>query len=89
MDEEAAEIVRQIFKWTIDGLGPYQIATLLKEKKVEIPAVHMARFGQGNNRNKAVKEYSQYFEPLTIDSAEITDTFTWATTKWPWQKEGC
>ena len=40
-------------------------------------------------RNKAVKEYSQYFEPLTIDSAEITDTFTWATTKWPWQKEGC
>lgn len=42
MDEEAAEIVRQIFKWTIDGLGPYQIATLLQEKKVEIPAVHMA-----------------------------------------------
>ena len=40
-------------------------------------------------RNKAVKEYSQYFEPLTIDSAEITDTFTWATKPWPWMKEGC
>ena len=56
VDEEAAEIVRLIFKWTIDGLGPYQIAKLLQEKKVEIPAVHMARFGQGNNRNKKVKD---------------------------------
>lgn len=33
VDEEAAEIVRLIFKWTIDGLGPYQIAKLLQEKK--------------------------------------------------------
>lgn len=56
VDEEAAEIVRLIFKWTIDGLGPYQIAKLLQEKKVEIPAVHMACFGQGNNRNKKVKD---------------------------------
>ena len=56
VDEEAAEIVRLIFKWTIDGLGPYQIAKLLQEKKVEIPAVHMASFGQGNNRNKKVKD---------------------------------
>lgn len=40
-------------------------------------------------RNQAVKEYSQYFEPLTIDSAEITDTFTWATSSWPWQRGGC
>ena len=56
VDEEAAEIVRMIFKWTIDGLGPYQISKLLQEMKVEIPAVHMARFGQGNNRNKQVKD---------------------------------
>ena len=56
IDEEAAEVVRLIFKWTIDGLGPYQIANLLQEKKVEIPAVHMARFGQGNNRHKQVKD---------------------------------
>jgi spore coat protein JB len=40
-------------------------------------------------RKKALKEYSQYFEPLTMDTAEVTDTFTWATTKWPWMKEGC
>lgn len=47
VDEEAAEIVRLIFKWTIDGLGPYQIAKLLQEKKVEIPAVHMALLRAG------------------------------------------
>lgn len=40
-------------------------------------------------RKRALKEYSQYFEPLTIDSAEVTDTFTWATDPWPWMKEGC
>lgn len=56
VDEEAAEVVRQIFQWTIDGFGPYQISQLLKEMKVEIPAVHMARFGQGLNRNKTFKD---------------------------------
>lgn len=56
VDEDAAEIVRKIFQWTIDGLGPYQIANLLADMKVEIPAVHMARFGQGNNRGKKVKD---------------------------------
>ena len=47
VDPEAAAIVRQIFQWTIDGYGPYQIANRLKEAKVEIPAVHMARLGNG------------------------------------------
>ncbi|MDD3417472.1 MAG: recombinase family protein [Lachnospiraceae bacterium] len=56
VDEEAAEVVRQIFQWTIDGFGPYQISQLLKEQKVEIPAVHMARSGQGLNRNKTFKD---------------------------------
>ena len=56
VDEEAAEVVRQIFQWTLDGFGPYQISQLLKEKKVEIPAVHMARSGQGLNRNKTFKD---------------------------------
>ncbi|MDD3140883.1 MAG: recombinase family protein [Lachnospiraceae bacterium] len=56
VDEKAAEVVRQIFQWTLDGFGPYQISQLLKEKKVEIPAVHMARSGQGLNRNKIFKD---------------------------------
>ncbi|MDD3183809.1 MAG: spore coat protein CotJB [Anaerostipes sp.] len=40
-------------------------------------------------RKKAVREYSQYFEPLTLDYADNRTHFTWATSPWPWQKEGC
>ena len=43
IDEEAAAVVRRIFHMTMDGYGPYQIARILKEDKVEIPAVHMAK----------------------------------------------
>ncbi len=56
VDEEAAEVVRNIFQWTIDGMGPYQIANKLKEMQIEIPAVHMARYDQGLNRTKPVKD---------------------------------
>ena len=56
VDEEAAEVVRRIFRLTIEGYGPYQIAQVLENDKVEIPAVHMARFGQGLNRKKPIKD---------------------------------
>ena len=56
VDEEAAEVVRRIFRLTIEGNGPYQIARILREDKVEIPAVHMARFNQGLNKNKTFKD---------------------------------
>ena len=56
VDEEAAEVVRRIFRLTIEGYGPYQITQILKSDKVEIPAVHMARFGQGLNKSKTFKD---------------------------------
>ncbi len=56
VDEEAAAVVRQIFRWTMEGFGPYQISQLLKKQKVEIPSVHLARYGEGVNRNKTVKD---------------------------------
>ena len=37
---------------------------------------------------QALKEYARNFEPLTIDSADIDDHFTWATDSWPWMKRG-
>ncbi len=37
----------RIFHMTMDGYGPYQIARALKEDKVEIPAVHMAKKDAG------------------------------------------
>ena len=56
VDEEAAEGVRRIFSLTMEGYGPYQISKLLSEAKVEIPAVHLARFDEGVNRTKPVKD---------------------------------
>ncbi|WP_269477205.1 recombinase family protein [Hominibacterium faecale] len=56
VDEEAAAVVRQIFRLTMEGFGPYQISQLLKQQKVEIPSVHLARYGEGVNKNKTVKD---------------------------------
>ena len=38
VDEEAAEVVRSIFKLTLEGKGPFQICKILEADKVEIPA---------------------------------------------------
>ena len=56
VDEEAAAVVRRIFAMTLAGYGPYQIATQLTRDKVEIPSVHLARFNEGANRTKPVKD---------------------------------
>jgi recombinase len=50
IDEEAAAVIRRIYKLTLDGLGPYQIACLLEAEKVEIPAVHQQKLGMGNHQ---------------------------------------
>ena len=55
MDEEAAEWYAVSFP-DDGGLRPYQISKLLSEAKVEIPAVHLARFQEGVNRTKPVKD---------------------------------
>lgn len=56
VDPDAAAVVRRIFNMTIDGYGPYQIAGRLSADHVEIPSVHLARYGEGVNKNKAVKD---------------------------------
>lgn len=47
IDEEAAAVVRRIFRLTIEGKGPYEIARILFEDKVETPAVYAAKQGRG------------------------------------------
>lgn len=56
VDEEAAEVVRRIFSLTLAGYGPYQIACKLSADRIEIPVVHLARFNEGVNRSKPVKD---------------------------------
>ena len=48
VDEEAAEVVRKIFRLTVDGMGPFQIAKLLTEEKVEKPSYYQATRNRGN-----------------------------------------
>ena len=56
VDPEAAEIVKRIFAMTIDGCGPYQIASKLKTEKVLIPSAYLAQHGEGVNKNKTFKD---------------------------------
>ena len=56
VDPEAADVVKRIFAMTIDGYGPYQIASKLKEEKVLIPSAYLAQHGEGVNKNKTFKD---------------------------------
>ncbi|NBI66273.1 DUF4368 domain-containing protein [Pseudoflavonifractor sp. 60] len=60
IDEEAAAVVRRIFQLTIEGRGPYEIATMLCEEKIETPATYFARQGRGvwKSREDIPRPYS-------------------------------
>ena len=49
VDPEAAEVVKRIFARTIDGYGPYQIASKLKEEKVLIPSAYLCLLYTSDN----------------------------------------
>lgn len=52
IDEEAAEVVRRIFRMNTEGIGPYEIARILYEDKVETPAVYLGKKGIGFWKSK-------------------------------------
>ena len=52
IDKEAAAVVRRIFRLTIEGFGPYEIARILFDDKVETPAVYAAKRGIGIWKSK-------------------------------------
>lgn len=45
IDEEAAAVVSRIFRLTIEGNGPYEIARILFDEQVETPAVYFGKKG--------------------------------------------
>jgi len=45
-----------MFRMTMEGCGPYQIACKLTEQKVLITDAHMAQFDEGVNKNKTFKD---------------------------------
>ena len=52
IDEEAAAVVRRIFRLTIEGKGPYDIARILFDDKVETPAVYFGKQNKGIWKSK-------------------------------------
>ncbi|MBQ9349357.1 MAG: recombinase family protein, partial [Oscillibacter sp.] len=51
IDEEAAEVVRRIFRMTIEGMGPWQIAKALAEDKVDRPGYYQSQRNMGCHRD--------------------------------------
>ncbi|MCC8128748.1 MAG: recombinase family protein [Clostridiales bacterium] len=50
VDEEAAEVIRHIFRLAASGKGPYQIASILREEKVETPSYYLTCHGRGSSK---------------------------------------
>ena len=70
VDPEAAEVIRRIFKLTLEGLGPYRICCRLEEDKIPIPAIHMNKLGYGNHRGREIKN------PYHWSSSTVTGILT-------------
>ena len=67
VDEEAATVVRRIFALAMESYGPYQIATKLSEEKIEMPAVHLARYGEGVNKNKTFADIYRWSASTVVE----------------------
>ena len=59
IDEEAAEVVRRIYRMSLEGKGPYEIARILSEEQIERPSYYLAKRGLGTCRsnNNTVTPY--------------------------------
>lgn len=51
IDEEAAAVVRRIYRLNVEGYGPKQIADILYQEKVERPSWYLEHHGLGTYRN--------------------------------------
>ena len=68
IDEEAAEIVRRIYRMTIEGLGPYQIAKKLSEDKIERPSYYLGKKGLGNYARNYDKEHPYMWRGIQVST---------------------
>lgn len=51
IDEEAAEVVRRIYRMSLEGKGPYEIARILSEEQIERLSYYLAKRGLGTCRS--------------------------------------
>lgn len=52
VDEEAAQVIRRIFRMSIEGHGPYEISQILTRDRVECPGYYLAVRGRGTRKNR-------------------------------------
>lgn len=52
IDEEAAAVVRRIFRLAVEGHGPYEISAMLTAEGVESPSYYQATRGRGNFKTR-------------------------------------
>ena len=52
VDEEAADVVRRIFRLSVEGKGPLTIAKILMNDKVERPSYYLAQRGRGTYQSQ-------------------------------------
>lgn len=56
IDKEAAEVVRRIFAWTIDGVRPTEIAAMLNREGVPTPMLYKRAAGCSRDRWPSIHE---------------------------------
>lgn len=50
IDEEAAAVVKHIYQLSVNGKGPQQIASILRDEKIERPSIYLARLDRGTRK---------------------------------------
>ena len=60
IDEEAAEVVRLIFRLFLDGKNRNQISVYLKNEQIPTPTFYMKERGRGTCKSKTLNEENRY-----------------------------
>lgn len=72
IDEESAEVVREIFRLCVDGYGPRRIANILTDRKILIPSAYALEKGYAV-RNNIPKNPCQWSSTVVVDVLERMD----------------
>ena len=74
IDEDAAQIVRRIFKMYISGMGQISIAQVLNDEKIPCPSEYK-RLRGFNYRNSKRLEYTSYWTYATIHKMLMNEMY--------------
>ena len=66
IDEEAAKVVRRIYRLCLNGFGPWQIARILTDEEVERPSYYLGKKGLGTNATTYDEEHPYFWRGGTV-----------------------